>query len=95
MSVLFTLDPIVNPIILVIAVAAGAIAGLGICRAKVAKSASKLKKLEAELLQSNEETLEYQRAYAELESRMHNQSIPVISMKINGNKENPKEKATK
>lgn len=90
-----TFDLVINPIILFIAIVAGTIVGLGIGRKKIAKSTAKIQKLEAEVLQSNEESLEYQRAYVELESRLKNQSIPVISMKINGTKENPKEKATK
>jgi hypothetical protein len=53
-------------------------------------------KLESELMNSHVETLEAQRAYVVLERRLNDESIPVISMKISGNKENnPKEKASK
>ncbi|MBS1603440.1 MAG: hypothetical protein JST42_12290 [Bacteroidetes bacterium] len=55
-----------------------------------------MRKLETELLASHQETLESQRAFVELESRMQNQTSPVIPMKINASsKEAPKEKATK
>jgi len=59
------------------------------------KSRSKIQQLESELIQSNEETLEAQQAYVMLERRLKDQSIPVIPMKINGSKENSKEKASK
>ena len=87
-----TFDFVINPIILLIAIIAGVILGFGLGRAKLARSQSNLRKLEIELMSSHHETLESQRAFAELESRLKNQAIPVIPMKINGNKENPKEK---
>ncbi|HEY6901655.1 MAG TPA: hypothetical protein VI233_13465 [Puia sp.] len=93
---LITFDPVINPIILILAVVTGAIVGILMGRAQVAKSKSKLLKLENELMHSHAETLESQRALVELESRLKDQAIPVIPMKINGSpKENPKEKATK
>lgn len=95
MSVSLTFDYVINPIILVVTLVAGIGIGFGLGRGKLAKSESKLRKLEEELLSSHHETLESQHAYAELESRLNNQSIPVIPMKMNGsNKENSKEKAT-
>jgi hypothetical protein len=90
----FTFDVIINPIILLVGVIAGAIIGFGIGRVKLAKSQSRLMKLENELLLSNKETLEAQRAYVALERGLIDESIPVISMKIGGSKENPKEKTS-
>lgn len=92
----FTLDVVINPVILLVGVIAGAIVGFGIGRTKIAKVRSKIAKLESELMNSHVETLEAQRAYVALERRLNDESIPVISMKINGGKENnPKEKASK
>jgi hypothetical protein len=91
----FTFDVIINPIILLVGVIAGAIMGFGIVKAKLARSRSKIAQLENELMSSNAETLEAQRAYVALERGLKDESIPVISMKINPGKENPKEKASK
>ena len=85
----------INPIILFVAVVAGVVVGALVERAKLVRSRAKVQQLETELMQSNEETLEAQRAYVNLESRLKDQSIPVIPMKLNGSKENPKEKASK
>src|ERR1700744_2186655 len=93
MSVTLTFAYDINPIILYGAIVTGVLIGFGFGRGNLAKSQSKLRKLEEELLQSHHETLESQHAHAELESRLKNQAIPVIPMKINGaNKEVPKEK---
>ena len=93
MSVTLTFDYVINPIILFIAIIIGFVAGFGLERGKLAKSESKLRRLEEELMSSHHETLESQHAHAELESRLKNQAIPVIPMKINGtSKEAPKEK---
>jgi hypothetical protein len=92
----FTFDVIVNPVILLVGVIAGAIVGFGIGRKRIAKVRSKISKLENELMNSHVETLEAQRAYVALERRLSDESIPVISMKISSGKENnPKEKASK
>jgi uncharacterized membrane-anchored protein YhcB (DUF1043 family) len=90
----FTLDLIINPIILLLAGVSGIIIGYVFALAKIAKARAKIQKMELDLLSSNEETLEAQRAYVDLEARLQDQSIPVIPMKING-KETSKEKATK
>ncbi|HXB91776.1 MAG TPA: hypothetical protein VNU72_05785 [Puia sp.] len=91
----FTFDVIVNPIILLAGVIVGAIIGFVVGKAKLAKAKSRISKLETELLNSHTETLEAQQAYVALE-RHQDQSIPVISMKINGNgKETAKEKLSK
>ena len=93
MSVTLTFDYVINPIILFVAGVTGVAIGFGIGRGKLARSESKLRKLEEELLHSHHETLESQHAFAELESHLKNQAIPVIPMKINSNnKEAPKEK---
>jgi hypothetical protein len=91
----FTFEFIINPIILSAGVVGGAIIGYGAGKVKLAKSRSQILKLENELMSSNLETLEAQRAYVALERGLKDQSIPVIPMKINGSKENPKEKASK
>ena len=92
----FTFDVIINPVILLVGITAGAIVGFGIGRIKIANSRSKIAKLEKEIMNNHVEILEVQRAYAALEHRLNDESIPVISMKINGSKENnPKEKASK
>ena len=91
----FTFDLIINPIVLLAGVIFGAIIGYGVGKAKLAKSQSRIVQLENELMSSNVETLEAQRAYVALERGLKDQSIPVISMKISGSKENPKEKASK
>ena len=91
----FTFDVIINPVILLASVIGGAIVGFVLGKGKLAKSQSRIKQMEVELMNSHQETLESQRAYVALETRLKDQAIPVISMKINGNKENPKEKATK
>jgi hypothetical protein len=92
MLVTLTFDYVINPFILFFAIVVGAVLGLGIGRGKLAKSQSKLRKLEEELMHSHHETLESQHAFAELESHLKDQAIPVIPMKINGNKETSKEK---
>jgi hypothetical protein len=88
----FTLDLTINPVILVVGFLAGGLLGFVTCWVLLARSKAKIKNLEAELLTSNQETLEAQSALVALEARLKDQTIPVIPMKINGNKENPKEK---
>ena len=93
MSVTLTFDYVINPVISFFAIVAGVAIGFGLGRGKLAKVESKLRKLEEELLSSHYETLESQQAFAELESRLKNEAIPVIPMKISANnKDNPKEK---
>ncbi|HUB60651.1 MAG TPA: hypothetical protein VL978_08115 [Puia sp.] len=91
-----TFDVVINPIILLGAVIAGGLFVYVFCKAGLSKSKARIHELEKELMTSNEETLEAQRAYVLLESKFKDQqeTIPVISMKING-KENSKEKASK
>lgn len=91
----FTFDVIINPVILLAAVVGGVVTGFAIGRIRLAKSRSKVKQLENELLTSHMETLEAQRAYVMLEIQLKDQAIPVIPMKINGGKENSKEKVSK
>jgi hypothetical protein len=92
----FTFDVVINPIILSVSLFAGVFLGYVFSRAKVLKTEAKMRKLEAEVLTSHQETLESQRALVELESRLQNQTSPVIPMKLNATtKEAPKEKATK
>jgi hypothetical protein len=91
---MITFDLIINPVILLIAAIGGSLIGLLIGKASLAKSRSKIIELEKEMMNSHAEILELQKAYVQLENKLEEQSIPVISMKING-KENPKEKATK
>lgn len=93
----FTFDPIINPIVIVLAIIGGALVGFVLGKGKLAKAQSSIRRLESDLLLSNEETLEAQKALVALEARFQEQqAIPVIPMKIPGNKENgSKEKATK
>jgi hypothetical protein len=90
----FTLEFIINPIILFFAVVGGALVGFAIGRAKMARSRNRIRQLEIEMISSHAEILEMQKAYVRMETRLKEQSIPVIPMKING-KETSKEKATK
>jgi uncharacterized membrane-anchored protein YhcB (DUF1043 family) len=90
---MFTLDLIINPIVLIVAGVIGIIIGYLVARGMLAKAKSTISRLESDLLASNAETLEAQRAYIELEAHLQDQVIPVIPMKING-KETSKEKAT-
>lgn len=91
----FTSDLIINPIVLAVAGVFGILVGYLIARGGIARAQSKIRRLEADLLSSNQETLEAQRAYVTLEAKLQQgQASPVIPMKLNG-KESPKEKATK
>jgi len=91
----FTLDVIINPVILFGAAIVGGIFGFVLFRVKLKKGRNKIQQLELELMQSNEETLEAQRALVILESKFKDQQTsPVIPMKITG-KDNSKEKASK
>jgi hypothetical protein len=91
---MFTLDFIINPIILFAAVVVAGLLGYAICKVRLAKSYSRIRQLENEMISSHAEILEMQKAYVRMETRLKDQSIPVIPMKING-KEPSKEKATK
>ena len=92
----FTFDLIINPIVLVIAGVLGIFLGYLIGKAGLAKAHAKILQLEADVLSSNQETLEAQRAYVALETNLQQgQAIPVIPMKINGTAKDSKEKATK
>lgn len=90
-----TLDFVINPVILFGAAIAGAVFGYIVFLARLNKSKARVHQLENELMTSNEETLEAQRAYVLLESKLKDQqeTIPVIQLKING-KEGSKEKAS-
>ena len=89
-----TFDVIINPVILFAALIGGVFIGLAFSWGKMSRSNSRIQQLESEVLSCHQETLEAQRAYVVLQSKLKDQSIPVIPMKINGNKENSKEKAT-
>lgn len=94
----FTLDLVINPIVLALTGIIGILIGYLVIRIRLAKAQSKIQKLEMDLLSANRETLEAQQAFVALESQMQqdNQDIPVIPMKITGpTKESTKEKASK
>ena len=91
----FTLDFIINPIIVVGAMVVGASSVTLVSKGRLAKSRRQIKQLENEMMSSHAEILEMQKAYVRMETRLKEQSIPVIPMKINGKEVNPKEKATK
>jgi RNase P/RNase MRP subunit POP5 len=89
-----TFDVVINPVILFAALLGGVLIGFVLGRGKVARSKFRIQQLESEILSCHQETLEAQRAYVMLQSKLKDQSIPVIPMKINGSKETTKEKAT-
>jgi uncharacterized protein HemX len=91
-----TFDVVINPVILFAAVIAGGVFGYFIFKIRLNRSKARIQQLEKELMTCNEETLEAQRAYVLLESRLKDQqeTIPVIPLKING-KESSKEKFSK
>ena len=89
-----TFDVVINPVILFAALIGGVLLGSVIGRGKLARNKFRIQQLESEILSCHQETLEAQRAYVMLQSNLKDQSIPVIPMKINGSKENTKEKAT-
>ncbi|HEY4108439.1 hypothetical protein [Puia sp.] len=92
----FTFDLIINPIVVSLAVLGGALAGFVLGWGRYMKAQSTIHRLESDLLSSNQETLEAQKAFVALEARVQEQAIPVIPMKITGAKENnSKEKASK
>ncbi len=91
----FTLDFVINPIIFLGAMVVGASAVILVNKGRLAKSRRQIKQLENEMISSHAEILEMQKAYVKMETRLKEQSIPVIPMKINGKEVNPKEKATK
>ena len=92
----FTLEPIINPIVVVLAVIGGALAGYLLGKGKLAKARTTIRRLEDDLVASNQETLEAQKALVALETHIQEQqAIPVIPMKINGKESNSKEKASK
>ena len=90
----FTLDFIINPIVIFVTVLVSGFVGLIINKARLVKSQNRIRQLENEMISSHAEILEIQKAYVRMEARLKEQSIPVIPMKINGKETNPKEKAT-
>jgi hypothetical protein len=96
---MFTLDLIINPIVLIVAGVFGIIVGYLVTKGMLVKARSTISRLQSEVLASNAETLEAQRAYLELEARLQDQTIPVIPMKMSGkemsNDKFAKEKAAK
>ncbi|MBN8855785.1 MAG: hypothetical protein BGO55_22580 [Sphingobacteriales bacterium 50-39] len=91
----FTLDLIINPVVLFIAAISGGLLGFVTGKIKLARSRAKVEELEREMMNSHAEILELQKSYIQLENRLQQQSIPVIPMKISGKDNNSKEKATK
>jgi hypothetical protein len=91
----FTFDFIVNPIILLVAVIVAAFAGWVVNKARLAKCHHRVRELENEMISSHAEILEIQKAYVRMETRLKEQAIPVIPMKINGKETNSKETASK
>jgi len=94
----FTLDLVINPIVLALAGIIGIILGYIVAKVRIARAQSKIRQLEIDLLNANQETLDAQKAYVALESQMqHGEDIPVIPMKISGKDKDSssKEKASK
>jgi hypothetical protein len=91
---MFTFDFIINPIVLFVVGIGAALVGYAIGKIRLARSYARIRQLENEMMSSHAEILEMQKAYVRMETRLKEQSIPVIPMKING-KENSKEKISK
>lgn len=91
---MFTFEFIINPIILLFAVAGSALTGYTISRVRLAKSRARIRQLENEMMSSHAEILELQKIFVKMEATLKQQAIPVIPMKING-KDSSKEKASK
>jgi hypothetical protein len=90
-----TFDFIINPIIILVAMVVAAFAGWAVHKARLVKSQYRIRQLENEMISSHAEILEIQKAYVRMETRLKEQAIPVIPMKINGKETNSKEKASK
>ena len=91
---MFTLDLIINPLVVLAALIGGAILGFSLGKGKLARKQSRIVELETEMMSSHAEVLELQKAYMQLERKLGDQSSPVISMKIK-EKDAPKEKISK
>jgi len=91
----FTFDLIINPIVVLVAVVVSAFAGWTVNKIRLAKSQNRIRQLENEMISSHAEILEMQKAYVRMETRLKEQAIPVIPMKINGKETNSKETASK
>lgn len=91
----FTLDFIVNPVILFVAAISGGLIGFVIGKIKLANSRAKVEELEREMMSSHAEILELQKSYIQLENQLQQQSIPVIPMKLGGKDSNSKENVRK
>ena len=94
---MLTFELVINPVILLISSVLSAFFGYLLFRYKLAKSESRIKHLEKEMLNSHFEILELQKTNMKLESEVKEEtSIPVIPMKISGKEgASPKEKASK
>jgi hypothetical protein len=77
-----------------VAVTGAALTGFAVSRVLLAKSRTRIRQLENEIMSSHAEILELQKAYVKMENRLKEQPIPVIPMKLNG-KDSSKEKASK
>jgi hypothetical protein len=100
---MFTLEFVINPIILSVVFVVAILFGYSVGRKRLTKSRTRVKELEDEMMSSHSEILELQRVYVNLENKLKDltftgtpkdQSIPVSPMKLNG-KDNSKEKATR
>jgi hypothetical protein len=93
---LFTLELVVNPVILFVAAVSGGLIGFVVGKVKLARSRAKVEELEREMMNSHAEILELQKSYVQLENKLQQQqSIPVIAMKLNGKESNSKESVRK
>jgi hypothetical protein len=91
----FTLELIVNPVILFIAAISGGLIGFVVGKLKLARSRAKVEELEREMMNSHAEILELQKSYIQLESTLQQQPIPVISMKLGSKDSSSKENVRK
>jgi hypothetical protein len=101
---MFTLEFVINPIILSVVFVLAILFGYSLGRKRLTKTRARVKELEDEMMSSHSEILELQKVFVNMENKLKensfaggapkDQSIPVIPMKITG-KDNSKEKASK
>lgn len=71
----------INILILVVIIGLSALLGFTMRSRLLAKKKRQIAELEKEMMQAHAEVLEVQKEYCELESRVRDLAIPVISMK--------------
>jgi hypothetical protein len=80
-----------NSISLLVIILFSAMAGYLSQRGQIKRKNIRIGRLEMQVLEANAEALEFQKEYCDLESRLKELKIPVISMKLSGKEEVPEE----